>query len=88
MAGGYINVGVNEIKSLPICDISKHQTQLCKIAESLSENPNDKVMLTHVDILVYNLYGLTYDEVLIVDPETQISRNEYESFNVETYGQP
>ena len=88
MAGGYINVGVNEIKSLPICDISKHQTQLCKIAESLSENPNDKVMLTHVDMLVYNLYGLTYDEVLIVDPETQISRNEYESFNVETYGQP
>ena len=29
--------------------------------------------------LVYHLYGLTYDEVLIVDPETPITREEYES---------
>ena len=28
--------------------------------------------------LVYHLYGLTYDEVLIVDPETPITREEYE----------
>ena len=30
------------------------------------------------NILVYHLYGLTYDEVLIVDPETPITREEYE----------
>lgn len=28
--------------------------------------------------LVDNLYGLTYDEILIVDPETPITREEYE----------
>ena len=32
-----------------------------------------------IDRLVYQLYGLTYDEVLIVDPETPITREEYEA---------
>jgi adenine specific DNA methylase Mod len=31
-----------------------------------------------IDLLVYHLYGLTYDEVLIVDSETPITREEYE----------
>jgi len=31
-----------------------------------------------IDHLVYKLYDLTYDEVLIVDPETSISREEYD----------
>ena len=31
-----------------------------------------------IDYLVYQLYGLTYDEVLIVDPETPFTREEYE----------
>ncbi len=34
---------------------------------------------TAIDLFVYHLYGLTYDEVLIVDPETPITREEYES---------
>lgn len=34
---------------------------------------------SEIDILVYQLYGLTYDEVLIVDPETPIKREEYEN---------
>ena len=33
-----------------------------------------------IDLRVYHLYGLTYDEVLTVDPETQITKEEYESF--------
>ena len=31
-----------------------------------------------IDLLVYHLYGLTYDEVLIVDPATPITKDEYE----------
>ena len=30
-----------------------------------------------IDILVYRLYGLIYDEVLIVDPDTPITEAEY-----------
>jgi len=34
---------------------------------------------SEIDLLVYHLYGLTYDEVLIVDPETPITREEYKN---------
>jgi adenine-specific DNA-methyltransferase len=32
---------------------------------------------SEIDLLVYHLYGLTYDDVLIVDPETPITKEEY-----------
>lgn len=32
-----------------------------------------------IDMLVYKLYGLTYDEVKIVDPETDITEEEYDA---------
>ncbi len=32
-----------------------------------------------IDLRVYHLYGLTYDEVRIVDPNTPITKEEYES---------
>lgn len=32
-----------------------------------------------IDKLVYNLYGLTYDKVKIIDPDTPITREEYEN---------
>jgi len=33
---------------------------------------------TTIDLIVYHLYGLTYDEVKIVDPEISITKEEYE----------
>ena len=34
-----------------------------------------------IDLMVYKLYGLTYDEVKVVDPETTITEEEYEKGN-------
>ena len=48
----------------------------------LSEADTSKEETT-IDLLVYHLYGLTYDEVLIVDPETSITREEYEKMSKE-----
>ena len=31
-----------------------------------------------IDRLVYHLYGLTYDEVLIIDPTPPFTQEEYE----------
>ena len=46
---------------------------------TLKESKADTLKLEQqIDFLVYHLYGLTYDEVLIVDPETTITREEYE----------
>ena len=86
MAGGYINVGVNEISSIPIANISNRNQfvdLVDKIQAEKSINPEtDTSQLdSQIDLLVYHLYGLTYDEVLIVDPETPITREEYESSN-------
>ncbi|MBL7149599.1 MAG: Eco57I restriction-modification methylase domain-containing protein [Candidatus Cloacimonetes bacterium] len=36
-----------------------------------------------IDLMVYKLYELTYEEVLIVDPETTLSKEEYENFKLE-----
>jgi hypothetical protein len=49
--------------------------------ESLSNDTS--VFEQQIDLLVYHLYGLTYDEVLIVDPDTPITRDEYERYHIE-----
>lgn len=36
-----------------------------------------------IDVMVYKLYNLTYDEVKIVDPEFWLSKEEYEKFEIE-----
>ena len=46
-------------------------------------NKDTSTLENQIDFLVYHLYGLTYDEVLIVDPETPISREEYEAYKEE-----
>lgn len=80
MAGGYINIGVNEISSIPICLSEKYQT-LTTIVDSIQSSSDDTYIMQEIDKIdniVYHLYGLTYDEVLIVDPQTTITREEYE----------
>ncbi len=85
MAGGYINIGVNEISSIPICLSEKHQ-MLVNIVDSIQLSSDDiyiKQGINKIDNIVYHLYGLTYDEVLIVDPQTPITREEYERTKLE-----
>ncbi len=39
---------------------------------------------SQIDIMVYKLYNLTYEEVKIIDPETEkiISEKDYERFEI------
>ena len=60
--------------------------QLAKKINEKKRNEQDDACqheLQTIDFLVYHLYGLTYDEVLIVDPDTPISREEYEAYKEE-----
>lgn len=50
-------------------------------AKEIDPSADIKDLEDKIDLLVYHLYGLTYDEVLIVDPETPITREEYEKLN-------
>ena len=51
-----------------------------KAEKATAEGDGEKLVQVKqsIDKTVYHLYGLTYDEVLIVDPETAITREEYE----------
>ena len=50
-------------------------------AKRTDPNADTSLEERQIDYLVYHLYGLTYDEVLIVDPQTPITREEYERRN-------
>ena len=41
-----------------------------------------------IDLILYHLYDMTYDEVLIIDPQTPISREEYESLKISIIDNP
>ena len=63
---------------MPSDGLSCNELYSCvtKLLKLHSENHNVKIRL---DMILYHLYGLTYDEVLVVDPETPITREQYES---------
>ena len=82
---GGITFTKDMINYLPVnteADITPIADLVNTIVELKERNPlNDTITLeTKIDRLVYELYGLTYDEVLIVDPETPITREEYNNF--------
>ena len=54
---------------------------VASIIDRLKTNPQaDTTSLENqIDYLVYHLYNLTYDEVLVVDPNPPFTREQYES---------
>ena len=71
-------------EQLPIPKVSKERQQpiivlVDRILNAKKDNPNADTssLEQQIDHIVYHLYGLTFDEVLIVDPETPITREEY-----------
>lgn len=51
-------------------------------AKRLSSDTDTTASESEIDLMVYHLYGLTYDEVLIVDPQIPITREQYELYDV------
>lgn len=47
--------------------------------KSSNINTNTSELEAQIDILVYKLYNLTYDEVKVIDPEFQLSEAEYDA---------
>ncbi len=68
---------------IPTCD-AEIELQIEYSVRDILSNPNDyEIQTRRIDFIVYHLYGLTFDEVLIVDPDTPIIREEYENFKIE-----
>ncbi len=78
------NVNGYEIEAIPICKIPPEIGEKVEamVSQLLIIKANDHAADTseiesQIDHIMYHLYGLTYDEVLIVDAETPISRDEF-----------
>ena len=83
-----VEVKIVYMERIPICEINRDkQSALSSLVRKvLEEDVGDgsfRILIERIDFLVYHLYGLTYDEVLVVDPDTPITREEYEAYKGE-----
>ena len=90
-AGGAYTLKAATISALPFATCENMQVIIDLVNEILVKKGKDhNVDVTElenkIDHIVYHLYNLTYDEVLIVDPQTPITREEYDNFKLEGIG--
>ena len=88
LRGGFFRFKTKYIEDFPIPDFNSNNRDMVMSIETLvsrilsirNMTPCVKTFNEEIDIdkLVYKLYGLDYDEVLIVDPKSPITREEYE----------
>ena len=86
---GFPQILMTDLQGLPIKEVTNDKQQpiinlVDKILSKKKQDPySDTSALEHeIDQLVYQLYCLSYDEVLIIDPDTPITREEYERYNI------
>lgn len=84
MQGDNYQIDKEPLMQIPIKDNDLYQKEISQIVDSLLNNfeNNHQTSINKIDQIVYHLYNLTYDEVLIVDPETPITREEYDNFEL------
>ena len=70
MSGGAINIGKNELQNLPIpkgeFDFESLVQQIIDM-KLASHQKDTSVLENEIDSLVYQLYGLTEDEIQIIE---------------------
>ena len=76
------------IQQLPIPVISiNEQSIFITLIEQIITNKNQNLDTTdlekQIDVMVYKLYELTYEEVLVVEPDFGLSEQEYKDFEIE-----
>jgi adenine-specific DNA-methyltransferase len=79
---------INELRIFPIAKASRSaQIFLEDLVNNIYTKKNKKEDSSYIekqiDNIVYRLYDLSYDEVKVIDPEFSLSKNEYESIQLE-----
>jgi len=80
-SGGYMEYKPMFIEKLPVYNISKNQQQpfidkVERILKAKSKSHDTSALERELDVMVYHLYQLTYEEAKIIDPE--LREEEYE----------
>ncbi|MCF7794604.1 MAG: Eco57I restriction-modification methylase domain-containing protein [Candidatus Cloacimonetes bacterium] len=78
-----------KVKKTPLLSLPIPKSEVSLISEIVIENIKrrfdgnvmNKVLLK-IDLILYKLYQLSYEEVLIVDPDFQLSKEEFERYEV------
>lgn len=82
-----VNISKTFLETLPISFPEKHQIHLFnKVIIDLEGTFGTDVfdgLNNKLNVMIYKLYELTYDEVLIVEPEFSLSKQEYDNFEIE-----
>ena len=89
-SGGYYSYSSNILNRCPIPNATReNRLVLVGIVDDIMKYKCEKMtadtsaLENKIDFLVYHLYDLTYDEVLVVDPNPPFSREEYDAYQVE-----
>ena len=83
------HVGVKGVYSLPIVlcphELMNFILELVRYITSCRKKGNEDFtdQMNQIDIIIYHLYRLTYEEVLVVDPHTPITLEEYEKAEIQ-----
>ena len=85
--GAFPKILVEDIRNFPLPIISnsvkiKITDMVEKIILNKKNNIPSKQFEKQIDLMVYKIYQLSYDEVLIVEPEFEMSREDYEKFKI------
>ncbi len=88
VSGNYFDLNGNQISSIPLPVRMEKDKEIDTFAQQIirakKESSDSASYEKNIDFIVYHLYGLTYDEVLIVDPQTTITREEYEKEGIDS----
>lgn len=86
-----VNLSKEYLSEIPIKKLVKEKLQ-CEIIRGVTsilktKQQNPQANTTHleyqIDIMVYKLYNLTYEEVKIIDPTFSLTEKEYENYKFE-----
>jgi adenine-specific DNA-methyltransferase len=83
---GSLKYPINFIEAIPFSVSKEFFLKIEELYKVIYKKLNDNMDCTCekkiLDIVVYRLYELTYEEVLIVDPDFELTQNEYETFMI------
>jgi hypothetical protein len=69
---------------LPKCNITEFNKVVVIVKNILerrySSDSEKQYLIDRIDLLIYKLYDLSYDELKLVDPETTITEEEYNNY--------
>ncbi|MDD6889668.1 MAG: N-6 DNA methylase [Bacteroidales bacterium] len=82
--GNSYQIDKGPLMSIPIKIDKSKEMLICQTIDTIIDSNSNtleiKKLITKIDLIFFHIYGLTYDEVLIVDPETPITREKYDSY--------